>query len=125
MAQFWLDQFIRVEYDAMHCCSKAQSQLGPVNIEHNNGDDDGDDGQADDHDIYHDHDDQDDDYDYMTINLNHGYGNNFELNHMQDVDMSKGVDRGGDYDYDDKIDDNGDGHIDLEGPLGSYKEYIR
>ena len=99
--------------------------MGPVNIEHNNGDDDGDDGQADDHDIYHDHDDQDDDCDYMTINLNHGYGNNFELNHMQDVDMSKGVDRGGDYDYDDKIDDNGDGHIDLEGPLGSYKEYIR
>ena len=38
--------------------------------------------------------------------------------------MSKGVDRGGDYDND-TIDDNGDGHIDLEGPLGSYKEYIR
>ena len=96
--------------------------MGPVNIDHNNGDDDGDDGQADDHDIYHDHDDQDDDYDYMTINLNHGYGNNFELNHMQDVDMSKGVvNRGGDYDNDDKIDDNGDCHIDLEGP---YKEYI-
>ena len=68
---------------------------------------------------------QDDDFDYMTINLNHGYGNNFELNHMQDVDMSKGVDRGGDYDNYDKIEDNGDGHIDLEGPLGSYKEYIR
>ena len=69
--------------------------------------------------------DQDDDCDYMTINLNHGYSNNFELDHMQDVDMSKGVDRGGDYDNDDNIDDNGDGHIDLEGPLGSYKEYIR
>ena len=69
--------------------------------------------------------DQNDDCDYMTINLNHGYGNNFELNHMQDVAMSKGVDKGGDYDYDDKIYDNGDGHIDLEGPLGSYKEYIR
>ena len=41
------------------------------------------------------------------------------------VDMSKGDDRGGDYDNDDKINDNGDGHIDLEGPLGSYKEYIR
>jgi hypothetical protein len=95
--------------------------LGPVNIEHNNGDDGGDDGQADDHDIYHDHDDQDDDCDYMTINLNLGYGNNFELGHMQDVDMSKGVDRGGDYDNDDIIDDYGDGHIDLEGPLGSYK----
>ena len=75
-----------------------------------------------DHDIYHDHDDQDDDFDYMTINLNHG--NNFELNHMQDVDISKGVDRGGDYDNDDKIDDIGDRHVDLEGPLGSYKEYI-
>ena len=55
MAQFWLDQFIRIDYEAMYCCSKAQSQLGPVNIEHNNGDDDGDDDQADDHNIYHDH----------------------------------------------------------------------
>ena len=64
-------------------------------------------------------DDQDDDCYHMTINLNHGYGNNFELDHLQDVDMSKGVDN-----YD-KIEDNGDGHIDLEGPLGSYKEYIR
>ena len=70
-------------------------------------------------------DDQDDDCYHMTINLNHGYGNNFELDHLQDVDMSKGVDRGGDYDNYDKIEDNGDGHIDLEGPLGSYKEYIR
>ena len=125
MAQFCLDQFVRVKYDAMHCCPIAQSQLGPVNIDHDNGDEDGDDGQADDQDIYHDHDDQDDDCDYMTINLNHGYGNNFELNHMQDVDMSKGVDRCGDYDNDYNINDNGDGHIDLEGPLGSYKEYIR
>ena len=41
----------------------------------------------------------------MTINLNHGYGNDFELDHLQDVDISKGVDRGGDYDNDDKIDD--------------------
>ena len=64
-------------------------------------------------------DDQDDDCYHMTINLNHGYGNNFELDHLQDVDMSKGVDN-----YD-KIEDNGDGHIDLEGPLGSYKDYIR
>ena len=63
-------------------------------------------------------DDQDDDCYHMTINLNHGYGNNFELDHLQDVDMSKGVDN-----YD-KIEDNGDGHIDLEGPLGLYKEYI-
>ena len=69
-------------------------------------------------------DDQDDDCYHMTINLNHGYGNNFELNHMQDVDMSKGVDRGGDYHSNDKIYDNGDRHKDLEGPLGSYKEYI-
>ena len=47
----------------------------------------------------------------MTINLNHGYGN------LQVVDMSKGVGRGDDDDNDDKIDDNGDGHIDLEGAL--------
>ena len=31
--------------------------------------------------------------------------------------MSKGVDRDGGYDNDDKNDDNGHGHIDLEGPL--------
>ena len=68
---------------------------------------------------------QDDDFDFRTINLNHGYGNDFEHDHLQDVDISKGVDRGGDYDNDDNIDDNGDGHVDLEGPLGSYKEYIR
>ena len=96
----------------MHCCSIAQSPLGPVNIEQNNGDDDGDDGQADDHDIYHGHVcNQDDDCAYMTINLNHGYGN------LQVVDMSKGVGRGDDDDNDDKIYDNGDGHIDLEGAL--------
>ena len=70
-------------------------------------------------------DDQDDNCDYITINLDNGYGNNFELDYLQDVDISKGVDRGGEYDNDDNIDDNGDGHIDLEGPLGSYKEYIR
>ena len=46
MAQFWLDQFLRVEYDAMQCCSIAYSQLGQANIEHNNGDDYGDDGHA-------------------------------------------------------------------------------
>ena len=46
-------------------------------------------------------------------------GKNFEFEHLQDID------RGGDYDNHDKIDDNGDRHIDLEGPLGSYKEYIR
>ena len=43
---------------------------------------------------------------------------------MQDVYMSKGVDMGGDYDNDDKIYDNGDCHIDLEGPLGLYKDDI-
>ena len=56
--QEWLNfgwTSLYVEYDAMHCCSIAQSQLGPVNIEHNNGGDDGDDGKADDHDIYRDH----------------------------------------------------------------------
>ena len=62
---------------------------------------------------------QDDDFDYTTINLNHGYGNDFELDHLQDVDISKGVDRGGDYDNDDKIDDNSDVQFELEGPLGS------
>ena len=40
---------------------------------------------------------QDDDFDYTTINLNHGYGNDFELDHLQDVDISNGVDRGYDY----------------------------
>ena len=56
MAQFWLDQIVSVKYDAMHCCSIAQSQLGPFNIENNNdGDDDDDDGQGDDNDIYLDH----------------------------------------------------------------------
>ena len=39
----------------MHYCSIAYSQLGPANIEHNNGEDDVDDGQAYDHDIYLDH----------------------------------------------------------------------
>ena len=108
MAKFWLDQFIRVELDAMHNCSVAYSQLGPANIEYNNGDDDVDDGQVDDH-----------DFDCMAININYGYGNDFELDRLQDVDISKGVDRGGDNGNDDKIDVNGDIHIDLEGPLGS------
>ena len=54
MAQFRLDQFIRVEYDAMYCCSMVQSQLYLVNIEHNNGGGDDDDGQGEDHEIYHD-----------------------------------------------------------------------
>ena len=39
----------------MHYCLIAYSQLGPANIEHNNGDDYGGDGQADDREIYHDH----------------------------------------------------------------------
>ena len=37
-----------VVYDIMHNCSIAYSQLGPANIEYNNGDDDVDDGQVDD-----------------------------------------------------------------------------
>ena len=49
-------------------------------------------------------DDQDEDFDYMTIHLNHGYGNIFELDHLQDVDKS-GVNSSGDYDNDDKIND--------------------
>ena len=36
---------------------------------------------------------QDDDFDYTTINLNHGYGNDFELDHLQDLAISNGVDR--------------------------------
>ena len=48
---------------------------------------------------------QDDDFDYTTVNLNHGYGNDLELDHLKDVDIGKGVDRGGDYGNDDKIDD--------------------
>ena len=36
---------------------------------------------------------QDDNFDYTTINLNHGYGNDFELDHLQDLAISKGVDR--------------------------------
>ena len=31
---------------------------------------------------------QDDDFEYTTINLNHSYGNDFELDHLQDVDIS-------------------------------------
>ena len=92
--------------------------MGPVNIEHNNGDDNVDDGQDDKHDIYHGHVlNQGDDSDYITITLIHSYGNNFQLDHLQVVDMSKGIDRGGDYGNDDNIDDNGDDHIDLEGAL--------
>ena len=44
---------------------------------------------------------QDDDFDYTTMNLNHSYVNDFELYHLQDIDINKGVDRGGDYDVDD------------------------
>ena len=38
----------------------------------------------------------------MTINYGQGYGNNCYLDHLQNVDMSKGVDRDGGYDNDDK-----------------------
>ena len=66
MAQFWLDYFIRVEYDVMNCCSIAQPHSGQVNIEHNNGDDD--DGQGDDRTyimtMFTIIDDQDNDLDY-------------------------------------------------------------
>ena len=61
-------------------------------------------------------DSQDDNFDYTTINLNHGYGNDFELDHLQGVDIGKGVDRGGDYDNDNKIYDNGVVHNELEWP---------
>ena len=86
----------------MHCCSQVQSQSGSLIIEHNNG--------------YDDDDDDDDDGQSMiyvmtmfTIIDGHGDGNNCDLDHLQDVDMSKGVDRDGDYDNDDKNDDTGDG----------------
>ena len=123
MAQFWLDQFLMVEYDTMQCCSIAYSQLDLANIEHNNGDDYGDDGQAYDHDLYHDH--FRNNWWWVWLfwlydhNLNHGYGNYFEIDHLEDVDICKDVDRGGENHIDDKIDDNSYVHIDLEGPLGS------
>ena len=53
----------------------------------------------------------------MTKNQGHRNGNNCVLDHLQDVDMSEGVDRDGVYDNDD--------HIDLEGLLRSYKEDFR
>ena len=62
---------------------------------------------------------QDHNFDYTTMNLNDVNSNDFELDHLQDVDISKGVDRVGDYDNNYEIDDNGDVHIDLEGSLGS------
>ena len=39
--------------------------------------------------------------------------------------MSNGVDRDGDYDNDDKSFDNVDGHIDIDGPSGSYNKNFR
>ena len=64
---------------------------------------------------------------YMTINLSQGHGNNCELDHLHDVDMSKGVDMDSDYnnDNDEKNYEYCDGHIDLEGPLCSFKENFR
>ena len=49
--------------------------------------------------------------------LGHDYGNDFDLDHMQDIYTS--------VDNDDENGDNGYGLIFLEGPLGSYREYIR
>ena len=45
--------------------------------------------------------------------------------HLQDVDMRKDVDRVVGYGNEDKNYDKVDGHIDLQGLLGSYKEYFR
>ena len=59
-----------------------------------------------------------------TINLGHGNGNNCNLDPLQDIEMSKGVNRDGGYDNDDKNYDNGDGHIHPEGPLRSYEKNI-
>ena len=44
--------------------------------------------------------------------------------HLQDVDMRKDVDRVVGYGNKDKNYDKVDGHIDLQGLLGSYKEYF-
>ena len=51
-------------------------------------------------------DDEDDLYAYMNINLAQSNRNNCELDHLQDVDMSKGVDRDGGYDNNDINYDN-------------------
>ena len=59
-------------------------------------------------------DDEDDHYAYMNINLGQSHRNNCELDHLQYVDMSEGIDRDSDYVDDDKNDDNVDGHFDLE-----------
>ena len=45
--------------------------------------------------------------------------------HLQDVDMGQDVDRVVGYGNEDKNYDKVDGHIDLQGLLGSYKEYFR
>ena len=70
-------------------------------------------------------DDQDDDCDYMTINLGQGHGNNCELDHLQYVDVSKDIDRDGDYVDDEKTYDNVHVHIDHKGQLKCYKENFR
>ena len=70
-------------------------------------------------------DNENDDCNYITINLGQSHCNNCELDHLQDVDMSNGVDRDGDYDNDDKSFDNVDGHIDIDGPSGSYNKNFR
>ena len=36
---------------------------------------------------------QDDDFDYTTMNLNHGYGNDFELDHIQSQSIIFGHNR--------------------------------
>ena len=46
---------LRIEYDAMNCCSISWSQLGPITNEHDNDVDEDDGGHCDDHGIYHDH----------------------------------------------------------------------
>ena len=47
----------------------------------------------------------------MTINLGQDYGNNCDLDYLQDFDMSKGIDRVVGYDNNDKNDNYGDGLI--------------
>ena len=52
--------------------------------------------------------------------LGHHYDNCCDLDHLQDINTSKGIDRNDGYDDDEKCyDDNHDGHIALVGSLGS------
>ena len=69
------------------------------------------------HDALYDH-----DYDH---DLGHDYDNGCDLDHLQDVDISKGRDGDDDYDDDDENDDdNGDVILILRGPLDHIKKIL-